>query len=327
MALTALDLAVLEKDPLKKGIMLAMFKGQLPSPLDLLPVENAQSLTQEVIRMTDAGTPSTRNLNDSVASYQAKFARGAETLKIIENKITLDPTFLDIKTYVQDPIGLQTQAYGKVVRTTIIDLLINGDPGSDVTQPAGLDYRLRNDADFNGQAIDSSKIDISPDTSDANRNSFLNFFDEAIQICNGMGDLAIINRQTLIGIRALLRVLKLLDTTKDQFDRKIMVYGDTKLVDAGLKPAGVITAGVADQVIGHDTATGIFGDGTSTPMYLMNISGEESCKLLQLHPFRVQKLGINVNNPAEWVVDVKWPIGFLTPTKFSIASVDSLGLI
>ena len=324
MALNALDLAVLEKDSLKKGIMLAMFKSQLPSPMDQLPVENVQSLSQQVIRMTDPGTPSTRNLNDTVTAYQAQFTRGVETLKIIENKVVLDPTFLDVKTYVQDPITTQTKAYARVVRNTINDLFLNGDPGSDVTQPAGLDYRLRNDADFNGQAIDGNALNV--DGSDANRLSWLDLIDQSIQQANGIADLCILNKQTHLKLRSALRALKLLDTTKDQFDRKMFMYGDTKLIDAGQKPAGIISGAAADQIIGDDAVTGIFGDASTTPMYFINTKGDESVKLLQLHPFRVKNLGINPNNPAEVVIQVKWVIGFLVPQKFSISSLDGLDI-
>ena len=324
MALNALDLAVLEKDSLKKGIMFAMFKSALPSPMDFLGVENAQSLSQDVIRMTDPGTPSTRNLNDTVTAYQAQFTRGSETLKIIENKVVIDPTFLDVKTYVQDPVTTQTKAYAKVVRTTINDLFLNGDPGSDVTQPAGLDYRLRNDADFNGQAIDSTNIDV--DGSDALRNQWLDQIDESIQQANSMANQIIVNKQTHLKLRSALRNLKILDTTKDQFDRKIFTYGDSKIIDAGQKPAGVITGAAADQVIGNDSTTGIFGDASSTPMYFVNTTGEESVKLLQLHSFRVKNLGINPNNPAEVIIQVKWVIGFLVPQKFSISSLDGLDI-
>lgn len=324
MALNALDLAVLEKDALKKGVMLAMFKSALPSPMDFLPVENAQSLTQQVIRMTDPGTPSTRNLNDTVTAYQAQFTRGAETLKIIENKVVIDPTFLDIKTYVQDPITTQIKAYAKVVRTTINDLLINGDPGSDVTQPAGFDYRLRNDADFNGQNIDGNNLDV--DGSDANRLTWLDNIDEAIQQANSIANQIVVNKQTHLKLRSALRALKILDTTRDQFDRKIFTYGDSKIIDAGQKPAGVITGLAADQVIPDDTTTSIAGTASTTPMYFVNTVDEEAVKLLQLHPFKVTKLGINPNAPNENVTDIKWVIGFLVPQKFSIAGLDGLNI-
>ena len=164
---TLLDMAAIEQKPLKKAIMFAMFDGERPSPMEKLPVETTRSLTQRSVRMTDAGSPSTRNIGQAVATYAAKFTTDEEALKIIENKITIDKVLLDQKDYIQDPITLQFKAYGMVVKATVNDLFINGDPGSDVTQPAGLDYRLRNDATFLNQAVDANNLDV--DGSDANR--------------------------------------------------------------------------------------------------------------------------------------------------------------
>ena len=62
------------------------------------------------------------------------------------------PQYHDAKHDGKDPSTTTTKAYAKVVGNTINDLFRNGDPGADVTQPAGLDYRLRNDADFNAGA-------------------------------------------------------------------------------------------------------------------------------------------------------------------------------
>lgn len=324
MALNALDIAVAERDPLKKGIMMAMFKSALPSPMDRLPVETANALTQQVIRMTDPGSPSTRNLNDTVTAYQAQFTRGQETLKIIENKVTVDPVFMEQKNYVQDPVQMQITAYGKVVRTTVNDLLINGDPGSDVTQPAGLDYRLRNDAMFSGQAIDGGALNVDAD--EASRLLWLRHIDNAIVRANGIANICIVNTQTWVQLRSVLRTQRLLDTTKDQFDRMIMAYGNTQILDAGQKPAGVITGAVAQQVIADDGITGIFGDASSTPMYFLNTEGDEGARLLQLSPFKAEKLGINPNSPSEFVIDLRWVIGFLLPVKFCLSSVDGLDI-
>src|SRR3990172_4678014 len=146
MPITLLDTAAIEQKPLKKAVLMAMFKGRLPSPMDFLPIENAKSLAQEVTRLTDPGTPSTRNIGEAVAAYQAVFTRGQETLKVIKN--------------------------------TVNNLLVNGDPAADASDPAGLQYRLVNDAMFLAQSVDANALDV--DANDANRNSWLDKIDEAI---------------------------------------------------------------------------------------------------------------------------------------------------
>src|SRR3990170_3006966 len=168
---TLVDMAAIEQKPLRKAIMWAMFKGSLPSPVDFLPIATANALSQQTIRATDLGTPTTRNLGESVAAYSAKFSTGEETLKIIENKITIDKVLRDVKTYVQDPVTLQTKAYALVLKNTVNNLLLNGDPGVDPSDPAGLDYRLRNDATFVSQSVDANALDV--DANDTTRNTWL----------------------------------------------------------------------------------------------------------------------------------------------------------
>lgn len=321
---TLLDMAAIEQQPLKKAIMFSMFSGQLPSPMEKLPVETTQALTQRNVRLTDAGSPSTRNVGQSVATYAAKFSTGQETLKIIENKITIDAVLLDQKDYIQDPITLQFKAYMMVVKNTVNDLFINGDPGSDVTQPAGIDYRLRNDATFLGQAVDGNNLDV--DASDANRHTWLDHITTAITLVRGVADFIITNRQTWIKLTSAARNLKLYDTTRDQFDRKIHMFDGVPFYDAGQKPAGVLTAAAAQQVIGDDGATSIFGTASTTPMYFVNVAKEDGVKLLQLHPLKIKDLGQDPGDPGVFVHDVRWPIGFLIAQKFAIASIEGLNI-
>lgn len=325
MALNFLDLAALEQKPLKKAVMMSMFQSVLPSPMEQLPIENANSLAQQVVRITDYGTPSTRNLGEAVAAYKATFSDRTETLKIIENKITLDKIYLEIKTFIQDPLQLQVKAYSAVVRNLVNDLFINGDPGVTDTDPAGIFYRLNHDATFNGQSVNAAALDV--DGSDANRNTWLNHIDQAITLCGGGDpDICVVNRQTWIALRAALRTLKLFDTTRDQFDRAIMTYGNLKIINAGNKPSGVLSAAAAGQVIGDDAQTDIFGNASSTPMYFFQTKGEDGVKLLQLHPLRVNKIGIDPGDPGQYVIDLTWPIGFSFPQAFCVSSVQGLNI-
>jgi hypothetical protein len=331
-ALNMLDLAALEQKPLKKAVLISMFKGQLPSPMEQLPVENAQSLAQQVVRMTDAGTPTTRNLGDAVAAYKASFSDRTETLKIIENKITMDKIYLDIKTFIQDPLALQLKSYSMIVKLTVNNLFINGDPGADTTAPAGVQYRLNRDATFVGQSVDAAGADVN--TTDDLRNSFLDTVDNAVTLCGGGApDMMVVNRQTWLMLRSILRRLKYMDLTKDSYDRQIMVYGGggqggggIKIINAGQVPANALDASSAGQVIlnggnGAGGITDVFGNANATVLYLFQTQGEDGVKLLELFPLRTLKVGIDPGNPGQYVVDVTWPIGFSFPYIFCVSSV------
>jgi hypothetical protein len=323
--LTMLDMAAISQKPLVKGVMMAMFKGRLPSPMERLPVKTTTALSQRVSRLTDAGAPTTRNINETVTVYSAHFTTGVETLKIIENKILIDKVLLAEQNHIQDPIVLQTKTYASVVRNTVNDLLINGDPVADESQPAGLQYRLGNDSMFLNQCVDAGSLDV--DANEATRLSWLDYLDEAITLCGGGNpDICIVNRQTWIKFRSALRAQKLLDTTRDQFDRVIMQYGNLAILDAGQVPASVLVSTAAGQVILDDGITDVFGNTTVTPMYLLDTKSDEGCKLLQLHGLKVTKLGLDHSDPGQFVVDVTWPIGFHIPQKFALSSVQGLDI-
>lgn len=321
-SVTLLDAAVLEKKPLRKGILKAMFSTALPSPIEQLPTASATSLRAQTVRLTDPGTPTTRNIGDSVAAYSARFTDGEETLKIIENKVTIDKVLLEFKNYVMDPIEAQTQQYGETVRATANDLFVNGNPGTDSTQPAGLLYRLENDALFLNQCVDAVSLDI--DANDTTRNSWIDKIEEAITLVRDQCDMIVVNRQTWLKFTAAVRAAKLLDTTKDQFDRRVLMYRGIKLIDAGQTPANLLNGTAAGQVILDDGYTSLFGNTNTTPMFMVSTRGEAGVKLLQLHPLRVTRVGLDPGDPGVFVVDVTWPMGFLMPQKFCISSVQGL---
>jgi hypothetical protein len=327
--LNLLDLSVLEQKDMNRAVMFAMFKGVLPSPMDLIPVSTAKSLSQQTLRLTNPGSTTTRALGGAAGDFKAQFSDKAEPLTIIHDDIKLDPVHLDIKTYVQDPIALQVRAYGQTVRAKINDMMINGDQGSDETLISGFFPRLRDDPTFLNQSVDAgtSGTPLNVDGSDANMFLWLDKIDEAITLCGGGNpDLCIVNRQTWIKLRSILRRQKLLDTTRDQYDRELMTYGNVKILNAGQKEAGLLTSAAAQQVIGDDTLTDNVGNSNATPMYFVQTTGEEGVRLLQLHSMRVKRVGLNTNNTAEFVVTIIWPVGLLIPQKFALSALMGLDI-
>ena len=159
-SVTMLDVAAAEQKPLRRGILKAIFTVGLPSYVEQLPIEKANAFSQQTLRVSDMGTPSTRNVGQAVSAYNAQFDNQTETLKIIENYISIDKELLEVSSYVQDVLTMQTEAYGEVVKLTANNLLVAGNPGSDVTQPAGLDYRVRNDALFINQSVNAAGLDV-----------------------------------------------------------------------------------------------------------------------------------------------------------------------
>lgn len=321
--LTLLDIAATIKTPIESTVMLSMFIGRLPSPIDFVPTKTVSSLSMQTVRVTETDSPTTRHLGGSAGGYKAKVSDQTETLKIIQDKVTLDVVYLSVKNYIEDPIELQFRIYGKVLKADLNNLFIAGNPGTDPTEPAGLDYRLRNDATFLDMSVNANGLDV--DANDANRNTWLDNIDEAITLCGGGNPQVLItNRQGWLKLRSALRHLKILDTTKDQHDREIMQLYSTKILNAGQTAPNVLTPAASGQIIGNDTATSIFGTASTTPMYFLETTGLEGVKLLQLHNLKSERLGVNPNDPAEYVVSMLYPLGFSVPQKFAISSIQGL---
>jgi hypothetical protein len=323
--LSLLDISALIKTPIESTVMLSMFKGRLPSPIDFIPTKTVAALSMQTARVTEPDSPTTRNLGGSAGVYKAKVSDRTETLKIIQDKVTLDVVYLSVKNYIEDPIELQFRVYGQVLKADLNNLFIAGDPSADETEPEGLDYRLRNDATFINMSVDAGALDV--DNNDANRNSWLDKIDETITLVGGGApEICIINRQTWLRLRSALRNLKLLDTTKDQHDREIMQLYNTKFLNAGQTAPNVLTPAAAGQIITDDGATSIFGDASTTPMYFLDIAGPEGVKLLQMHNLKSERLGVNPNDPAEYVVSMLYPMGINVPQKFAIGSLQGLDI-
>jgi hypothetical protein len=145
----------------------------------------------------------------------------------------------------------------------INDLFINGDTASDVREPQGLKVRLRDDVRFVGGTVNatsnSTKLDFSPDASDANLLAGLYKLDELhMFVLRGQTSAFISNQQFHLNIWAVLRKLKLLDTTKDQFDREINMYRKVPILDIGYTPEAAVngtpdaTTVESNQIIGFD---------------------------------------------------------------------------
>lgn len=326
--LSMLDAAALQQPDMMKKIMDAMFKGTLPTPMEYIPTASAQALSAQIVRITDAGSPAVRDINAEPAVYKASLTTGVENLKIIANTQIVDKVLLEQKNFVTDPLEVQTRTYAQAVRAFMNHLLINGNPGTTVAEPSGLDYRLRNDATFIGQSMDGNSLALLAVT-DAEMATWLELIDNAIARLRGQCDMIIVNLQTWLKFRSALRTAKLLATTRDSFDREITMYGTVKMIDAGQKPAGLVTGAAADQVIGNDTQTSIFDAAVtaSTPMYFLSTNSEEGFRILQMHPLRVERFPPSSGNPSSHVLDWTWPVGFYTPIKFCIASVQELKLL
>ena len=316
MAMTIIEAAMLEQKKLRKGVLQAFWENLQPSPAERIPWEGTTSLGVTVAMLGQVDAPTMRHLNPaSITAWQARFDQMQETLKILENTIVIDPVLLEIKDTVQDLRVSQVTAYMRTVNYLVNDLFINGDGVTNPTNPHGIKYRLENDAKFAGQTIDAgvaAAFDV--DASDANRYTWLEFLDKTIYLIDGgKPDAIICNQQTWLKFWDALRRLRLLDQTKDQFDREILRYRGIPILDAGQKVAGAILGGASNQVIADDGETSpIYARANTTSMYAVKW-GPDYCLGLQLGGgLDVKHFGELGSATYQDVTRLRWVFGFAT---------------
>ena len=315
MAVTLLDMAMLEKNPLRKGVLMTLLEE--PFVIDRIPWENTGALSVTVTYVSGVPTVSFRNVNEAPANVEASTAQFQETLKVMEVNVDVDSVLLKPTNLIQNPRTLQTQVVVKGIAYTMNDLFINGDPTSNVKNPTGLKYRSEYDARFWGGATTGNDrgqvLDVAGalTNTDALKLAWLDSIDNVMyRIDAHKPTFAVMNKQILMKLRSTLRALKLLDVTKDQFDRRIDVYADCPLLDIGVKAAGAILGDEANQVIRNNAETSPFSSTNSTTSMYFVRTGDAYVQGIQLGGLQTNDLGQLKDSPHLVRTNIQWILGF-----------------
>ena len=324
MPITLIDELVLETDAMRKGVIQTMVEE---SPLfRRITYETSGALSLPVTYLAGVPNVPLRHINETPVTSEASFAQTTETLHIIDTDIDIDPVLLDNKNQVQKLDVAQTQAVVKSLANLVVDLFVNGDPTSDVREPLGIRRRLAVEGRFVGQTVagaTGANLRYDPATTAANHLLFLSKLDELMGVMQDKANAFLVSRQTLVNIWALLRANRLLDTTEDMFDKRILVYAGVPFLDTGFIPASAVTgtldtAGNAtNQVIGNDAddynaaplngqlPSGVTGQADSSTIYAVNL-GTDYCIGLQQTPMRVKPFGETDAAPHYVRTNIRW---------------------
>jgi len=331
--MTLAESAAIEQKKLRKGVLLAFYQDTLPSPVERVPFEDVESLNVPVAMLAQADAPTLRLINEAPQAWDARFDQFSETLKVIENTLVHDPVVLMQKNLVVDPRQQKITAYQRQLQYLVNELLINGDPSSDPRNPAGLLYRLDNEAKFAGQTVDCSQagpVGLNVDASDANRLLWLDYIDDGLyRIDGGNPTFFAMNRQTHLKFRSALRALKMLDTTKDQFDREITSYRGVPFLDTGPTAAASLTG--ATQVIADDTETAPSAATNTTSMYAVKTGSDHFMGLqmgggLDVRHFGEATAMSGTTLILQDVTRFRWVLGFYTGHPRCIVRVCGLDI-
>lgn len=318
MPITLMDELAIEQPKLRKGIIQTLVESVMLQ--DRIPYETTGNLQVPVTYLSGIPSVPLRHINETATATQVTHGQLVETLHIFDTDIDIDPVLAANKNQIQPIEVIQTQGVVKALGYRVNDLFINGDPTSDAREPQGLKYRLTNDIRFNGQTVNADSnttpVGVSPASADANFLTLLNKLDELFYLLEfRKGLVLLVNRQMVLTLWAGLRKLKLLDTTRDQFDREIGVYRGVPIIDIGFKPGAAITgqpdtaASATNQIIGNnaDTPTGGGANAytASSVAYAASL-GEDYLMGLQQEAMRVKPLGETQTSPHFIRTNIRW---------------------
>lgn len=352
-AITLLEFANFDQPKLRGAVLNTLVKN-VPL-MDRIKWDNTKNLTQVVTYISGLPTPAFRSLNEQGTEVKASFAQVQETLKILEVDIVIDPVLLMLNS-IQNVEAANADATIKSIGYFVNQMLIQGNDDSDPEQPRGIDRRLRHDDRFAGQTVDAGNGTDTPLAltraagTDANRYSYLDALDDVIARMGGVnfggdpGLTFLCNVQNEQANWSIVRRLKLLDTTKDQFDRTLTAFRGIPFVDVGFTPAAAVTGSFdaagsqTNQIIGNDSgshaaATDPNGDADkagalayvteSTSLYCVRFDMDYFMGL-QVAPLRVKNFGENVEIPSESKINVRWVFGFGALQKRSLGRIIGL---
>lgn len=345
-AITLLEALSLHQPELRGAVINTLVQN-VPL-MDKIKWENTKQLNVTTSYLSGIPSVSFRSLNEAPAEVKPSFAQMNETLKILEADIVIDPVLLMVDT-IQNLEAANSEAVIKSIGYLVNQKLIAGDSATDPEEPDGINIRLQNDERFSGQTVNpnsgttTTTLDLTAATnSSANRFTYLDKLDELIAVMGGTNwnnDAPInflVNNQTERANWSFIRREKLLDTTKDQFDRTLTAFRGVPFIDVGFKPGAAAITGTFDatgatgnQIISNDgdspTGNGANAYTASTTVYAVRF-GNDYFLGLQMSPLKTKHLGQSVDNPHKSKVNIQWVFGFAAFQKRSIARLVGLNI-
>ncbi len=113
MAFTLADKAMIEEEPLKKGVIIGLVKTSFL--MEKLPFETIGDLSVEVTRWKSLPDFGWRDINGTFTESTGKLEQLMEAVYILGGEIDVDTVLADAKRNIVDPRSLQTKMKTKSV--------------------------------------------------------------------------------------------------------------------------------------------------------------------------------------------------------------------
>ncbi len=236
MAVTLAELAKVEKDTLRAGVMMHLLRY---SPvMEGLPFENVSALSMIKTRVKDLPSVAWRKLNEGYTESTGSLEQVPENLKILGGDIDIEKVFMMVTNVIESPAVTQTKMKLQAMAFEWNDTLINGNEETDADEWNGLKYRvsklasrqtIKTDASSDGTGA-SMKVMSSATT----QHDWIDYLFSASRRVGGV-QAWLMNENTLEKFSSILRRQSLFATTQDSFDREITTFLGAPLIDMGLK--------------------------------------------------------------------------------------------
>lgn len=299
----------IERDPLRAGIIRAILERA--NIMETLPFQTTGKLNIKVTRWKVLPQPQWRNLNDSFTSTTGTTEQLEETVYIAGGNIDIERQFTDEEGTIVDPRENQLEMFMAAMSYFINEAFVNADQAVDPKQITGLKVRVGNLPARQTISASAAAGGLDVRLSEANEHTFLDKLDEALdKVENGQADVILCNTNTRLGLRSVLRRLKLYDTTRDMFDREVMTYRGARILDMGPTLAGAFTDAAASQIITQTEAPTGGGASQATSLYCVRF-GRDGGQYLHgwdKHKLKVTDIGL-LDNAAQKRTNIEWPWG------------------
>ncbi len=318
---TLVEQLKISKDPLEAGVITALLERV--NMMEVLPFQTIGTLNTKVTRWKDLPTPAFRNLNATFTSTTGTTEQLEESVYVAGGNIDLDRQFSGDNATIVDPRKNQLDMFMAAMAYMINDYWINGDQATDPAGFTGLKVRIGNLPSRQTISADTGADGLEVFTSETTENTLLDKLDELIDLVeDGQADCLFMNTSARLGIRSVLRRLKLFETTRDMFDREVMTSRGALIYDMGTK---------ADQstLIMPNTESYTGGgnaDGTSIYAVRFGRDGGEYLHGIDKHKLQVDNIG-RLENGAQDRTNIEWPLGLTVWNPRSAARLRDLSFV
>ena len=305
MAWTIAEFSKIETDTLRKSVFdTLLMEANL---LELVPWETIGALATTTVRYQDLPSFGYRKLNEGFSESTGHFEQKVETMSLGGLDIDTDKAIARAKNTIADARAIQQTMALKSAAYQFNWKFIAGNPVTDVEEFKGI--RLRID-DIYAEGYTDQKFACNDTAtgilnSQTTRFNFIQDLDKLIYAVKGHNpDALLMNKRMLLAVRSCLLRERLLTYSQDMFGRQIDMYGNTRLLDIGVR------ADQTTEIILNDesTAGAVAASGACSSIYAVKFGIGMDLWGIQEYPMEVQDLGELETKPA-YRTRVDWPHG------------------